>query len=112
MDIDIDDIEVLQFQIDVDERGETSASMLMQTIAEKSSLINDLKQELREEKIKYNNLVDAVFEKVLHKKKKTKTKKLGKNRSLRASWEIQSDAVREDFIRKCFSYKCSCPHNW
>ncbi len=49
MDID-DDIEVLQFQI------------------------NDLKQELREEKIKYNNLVDAVFEKVLHKKKKTKTK--------------------------------------
>ena len=50
MDIDIDDIEVLQFQI------------------------NDLKQELREEKIKYNNLVDAVFEKVLHKKKKTKTK--------------------------------------
>ena len=73
MDID-DDIEVLQFQIDVDERGETSASMLMQTIAEKSSLINDLKQELREEKIKYNNLVDAVFEKVLHKKKKTKTK--------------------------------------
>jgi len=47
MDIDIDDIEVLQFQI------------------------NDLKQELREEKIKYNNLVDAVFEKVLHKKKKT-----------------------------------------
>jgi hypothetical protein len=50
MDIDIDDIEVLQFQI------------------------ADLKQELREEKIKYNNLVDAVFEKVLHKKKKTKTK--------------------------------------
>jgi hypothetical protein len=49
MDID-DDIEVLQFQIE------------------------DLKQELREEKIKYNNLVDAVFEKVLHKKKKTKTK--------------------------------------
>jgi hypothetical protein len=49
MDID-DDIEVLQFQI------------------------NDLKQELREEKIKYNNLVDAVFDKVLHKKKKTKTK--------------------------------------
>ena len=47
MDIDIDDIEVLQFQIE------------------------DLKQELREEKIKYNNLVDAVFEKVLHKKKKT-----------------------------------------
>jgi len=49
MDID-DDIEVLQFQI------------------------SDLKQELREEKIKYNNLVDAVFEKVLNKKKKTKTK--------------------------------------
>jgi hypothetical protein len=49
MDID-DDIEVLQFQI------------------------SDLKQELREEKIKYNNLVDAVFEKVLQKKKKTKTK--------------------------------------
>jgi len=50
MDVDDDGIEVLQFQIE------------------------DLKKELREEKIKYNNLVDAVFEKVLHKKKKTKTK--------------------------------------
>jgi len=50
MDIDDDGIEILQFQIE------------------------DLKQELREEKIKYNNLVDAVFEKVLQKKKKTKTK--------------------------------------
>ena len=74
MDIDDDGIEVLQFQIDVDERGKASASMLMQTISEKSVLINDLKHELREEKIKYNNLVDAVFEKVLHKKKKTTTK--------------------------------------
>ena len=74
MDIDEDGVEILQFQIDVDERGEASASMLMQTISEKSILINDLKHELREEKIKYNNLVDAVFEKVLHKKKKTTTK--------------------------------------
>ena len=71
MDIDDDGIEILQFQIDVDERGEASASMLMQTISEKSILINDLKQELREEKIKYNNLVDAVFEKVLTKKPTT-----------------------------------------
>jgi len=74
MDIDDDGVEILQFQIDVDERGKASASMLMQSISEKSILINDLKQELREEKIKYNNLVDAVFEKVLQKKKKTKTK--------------------------------------
>ena len=74
MDIDEDGVEILQFQIDVDERGKASASMLMQTISEKSILINDLKQELREEKIKYNNLVDAVFEKVLQKKKKTTTK--------------------------------------
>jgi len=50
MDIDDDGIEVLQFQIE------------------------DLKKELREEKIKYNNLVDAVFDKVLQKKKKTTTK--------------------------------------
>jgi len=48
MDIDDDDIEVLQFQIE------------------------DLKHELREEKIKYNNLVDAVFEKVLTKQTTTK----------------------------------------
>ena len=74
MDIDEDGVEILQFQIDVEERGKASASMLMQTISEKSVLINDLKQELREEKIKYNNLVDAVFEKVLQKKKKTTTK--------------------------------------
>jgi hypothetical protein len=50
MDIDDDGIEILQFQIE------------------------DLKKELREEKVKYNNLVDAVFEKVLQKKKKTTTK--------------------------------------
>jgi hypothetical protein len=48
MEIDDDGIEILQFQIE------------------------DLKKELREEKIKYNNLVDAVFEKVLKKKTKTK----------------------------------------
>ena len=48
MDIDDDGIEILQFQIE------------------------DLKQELREEKIKYNNLVDAVFETVLTKKTITK----------------------------------------
>ena len=48
MDIDDDGVEILQFQIE------------------------DLKQELREEKIKYNNLVDAEFEKVLTKKTKTK----------------------------------------
>jgi hypothetical protein len=48
MEIDDDGIEILQFQIE------------------------DLKKELREEKIKYNNLVDAVFDKVLTKKTTTK----------------------------------------
>ena len=48
MEIDDDGIEVLQFQIE------------------------DLKKELREEKIKYNNLVDTVFEKVLTRKTTTK----------------------------------------
>ena len=43
-------------------------------VEELQFVIEDLKKELREEKIKYNNLVDAVFEKVLQKKKKTKTK--------------------------------------
>ena len=43
-------------------------------VEELQFVIKDLKKELREEKIKYNNLVDAVFEKVLQKKKKTKTK--------------------------------------
>ena len=48
MDVDEDGVEILQFKIE------------------------DLKKELREEKIKYNNLVDAVFEKVLTKKTTTK----------------------------------------
>jgi predicted HTH domain antitoxin len=48
MDVDEDGVEILQFKIE------------------------DLKKELREEKIKYNNLVDAVFEKVLTKKTITK----------------------------------------
>jgi hypothetical protein len=48
MDIDDDGVEILQFQIE------------------------DLKKELREEKIKYNNLVDTVFEKVLTRKTTTK----------------------------------------
>ena len=43
-------------------------------VEELQFMIEDLKQELREEKIKYNNLVDAVFEKVVQKKKKTTTK--------------------------------------
>jgi len=47
MDVDEDGVEILQFQIE------------------------DLKKELREEKVKYNNLVDAVFEKVLTKKPTT-----------------------------------------
>ena len=46
--IDDDGIEILQFKVE------------------------DLKIELREEKIKYNNLVDAVFETVLTKKTITK----------------------------------------
>ncbi len=41
-------------------------------VEELQFVIEDLKKELREEKIKYNNLVDAVFEKVLTKKTKTK----------------------------------------
>ena len=48
MDVDEDGVEILQFKIE------------------------DLKKELREENNKYNNLVDAVFEKVLTKKTTTK----------------------------------------
>jgi hypothetical protein len=63
-------------QIKLDEATEKAASYRgpRKNLKEAKALfaqIEDFKKELREEKIKYNNLVDVVFEKVLTKKTTT-----------------------------------------